>query len=47
MIWADFTGRRPLLVRDYVVSIEVLNCEITCKKFGDSLCDGIIYTGVA
>ena len=36
MIW-DFTGHRPLPVRDYKVSIEALNCEITCHKFGDCL----------
>ena len=42
MIW-DFMGCRTLpTVGDYLVSIEgVLNCEITCQKFGDSLCEGI------
>ena len=31
---SDLTGRRPLPVRDYVVSIEVvvLSCEITCES---------------
>ena len=38
----DFTGRRPLPVRDYVVSIEDgPKSEITCQKFGDSLYGGI------
>ena len=46
MIW-NFVGRRPLSVRDYVVSIKggpnlgLLSCEITCQKFGDSLYDGM------
>ena len=36
---SDFTG---LSIRDYVVSIEsALSCEITCQKYGDTLCDGI------
>ena len=39
---SDFTGRRPLPLRDYVVSIDrvVLCRETTRQKFGDSLCDG-------
>ena len=34
----NFTGRRPLSVRDYVVSIEG---GPMLTKFGDFLCDGI------
>ena len=37
----DFIDRRPLPVRDHVVSIKDGSCEINLQKFGESIFDGM------